>query len=581
MAFQDFDYLSEKRRQEREQKVKKRITIGIVSAFALLLVAAVCASVYRSPENNNKPEKSSGAGHLSQSLRTIKTLCESTDYKDMCESSLKSAVKSHPSATQPTDILKLAFSVVEFEVDKVKTEVEKLKYDTPMKKAGAGVCLDVMYDAKQEINSSINSLSSMELGNLKTPELNNWLSAVMSYQETCVDALVGEAKSAVAKTLRTAEELTSNSLAIVSQVGSVLSAFHPTVATGTSVRHLLDDDDDNIPEWVSEEDRRMLKSEVPKWNPNVTVAKDGSGNFTTIVDALVTLPRYKGRYFIYVKEGIYEESILITPMMVNITMYGDGSQKTIVTGNKSYDDGVPTYLTPTFAAVGKGFMAVSMGFRNTAGPEKHQAVALRVQSDHSIFLNCRMEGYQDTLYAQTHRQFYKGCYITGSSDFIFGDAAAIFQNCMIYLKKPLDYNQENAITAQGRASKRETTGFVLHNCRILADENLEPEKKKFKSYLGRPWKKYSRTIVMESEISDVIDPEGWLPWNKTSSLESVYYGEYKNKGNGADLKRRAKFAGFMGELDKEVAMMFMLDPFIQGECWLKDANISARWGLNS
>lgn len=296
MAFQDFDYLSEKRRQEREQKVKKRFTIGIVSAFALLLVAAVCASVYRSPENNNKPEKSSGAGHLSQSLRTIKTLCESTDYKDMCESSLKSAVKSHPSATQPTDILKLAFSVVEFEVDKVKTEVEKLKYDTPMKKAGAGVCLDVMYDAKQEINSSINSLSSMELGNLKTPELNNWLSAVMSYQETCVDALVGEAKSAVAKTLRTAEELTSNSLAIVSQVGSVLSAFHPTVATGTSVRHLLEDEDDNIPEWVSEEDRRMLKSEVPKWNPNVTVAKDGSGNFTTIADALVTLPRYKGRY---------------------------------------------------------------------------------------------------------------------------------------------------------------------------------------------------------------------------------------------------------------------------------------------
>ncbi|KAL2491979.1 putative pectinesterase/pectinesterase inhibitor 13 [Abeliophyllum distichum] len=126
-------------------------------------------------------------------------------------------------------------------------------------------------------------------------------------------------------------------------------------------------------------------------------------------------------------------------------MYGEGSQKSIITDSKNFVDGVPTFQTATFAALGEGFMAQSLGFRNTAGPEKHQPVALRVQADRSVFLHCRMEGYQDTLYSQTHRQFYRSCYITGTVDFIFGDAAAIFQNCMIYVRKPMD-NQQNIVT---------------------------------------------------------------------------------------------------------------------------------------
>jgi pectin methylesterase-like acyl-CoA thioesterase len=152
---------------------------------------------------------------------------------------------------------------------------------------------------------------------------------------------------------------------------------------------------------------------------------------------------------------------------------------------------------------GDGFLGLAMGFRNTAGPDGHQAVAARVQADRAVFANCRFEGYQDTLYTQAHRQFYRSCIIAGTIDFIFGDAAVVFQNCIMTVRKPMD-NQGNMVTAQGRMDKQQTTGTVLQKCQIKADDTMLAVKDKIKSYLGRPWKEYSRTIVMESEIGDFI-----------------------------------------------------------------------------
>lgn len=73
-------------------------------------------------------------------------------------------------------------------------------------------------------------------------------------------------------------------------------------------------------------------------------------------------------------------------------------------------------------------MARSIGFSNSAGPEGHQAVAPRIQADRAAILDCKMEGYQDTLYAHTYCQFYRNCVVSGTIDFIFGDATAIIQN---------------------------------------------------------------------------------------------------------------------------------------------------------
>lgn len=220
-----------------------------------------------------------------------------------------------------------------------------------------------------------------------------------------------------------------------------------------------------------------------------------------------------------------------------------------------------------------------MGFRNTAGPEKEQAVAARIQADRSIFTNCRFQGYQDTLYAQTHRQFYKSCVISGTIDFIFGDAAAVFQNCMIFIRKPMK-NQKNIVTAQGRSDKYETTGIVLQNCQIKPDKDLEPVKSQIKSYLGRPWKEYSRTIVMESIIEDLIDPQGWLPWNGNFALSSLYYAEFNNTGGGAKTDGRVNWPGYKKSIDKKEATKFTVGSFLQGN-WLGGNGVHVRYNLNT
>ena len=212
--------------------------------------------------------------------------------------------------------------------------------------------------------------------------------------------------------------------------------------------------------------------------------------------------------------------------------------------------------------LGDGFMAKEMQFRNTAGAEKHQAVAARVQADQAMFYNCVFDGYQDTLYAQTHRQFYRDCTITGTIDFIFGDASAVFQNCTMVVKKPLE-NQQNIVTAQGRLDKQENTGFVLQKCVIKAADDLVAVKDTVRNYLGRPWKEYSRTIIMETQIDDLIHPDGWLPWEGDFALNTLYYGEFNNNGGGSSTTARVNWPN-LKVIDRDEAARYTVEAFSQG-----------------
>lgn len=220
---------------------------------------------------------------------------------------------------------------------------------------------------------------------------------------------------------------------------------------------------------------------------------------------------------------------------------------------------------------GDDFIARDIGFENSAGPEKHQAVALRVSADKAIFYNCHMDGYQDTLYAHTYRQFYRDCVISGTIDFIFGDSAAVFQGCTLLVRKPLD-NQQNIVTAQGRKDVRQPTGLVLQNCTFKADPELYPIRNKIKSYLGRPWKEYSRTIIMESFLDDLIQPDGYLPWNATFALETLFYTEFNNRGPASPKAQRVKWPG-VKELPPNRIQRFTAAEFLDGNRWIPPTRV--------
>ncbi|KAI8002343.1 hypothetical protein LOK49_LG08G03438 [Camellia lanceoleosa] len=185
----------------------------------------------------------------------------------------------------------------------------------------------------------------------------------------------------------------------------------------------------------------------------------------------------------------------------------------------------------------------------------------------SAFYNCRMNGYQGTLYVQAHRQFYCNCVVSGTIDFIFSNVSVVIQNSLIVVRKPID-NQQNTVTAQGRTTTKEINGAVIQNCRIVPKDKLYPVKFQILTYLGRPWKEYYRAAIMESTLVDFIQPAGWLPWTRTFALDNCYFAEYANRGPGAITTKRVNWKGFKVIKNRNEALQLMFGPFIQGQQWL-------------
>ncbi|CAA3005779.1 probable pectinesterase pectinesterase inhibitor 36 [Olea europaea subsp. europaea] len=299
-------------------------------------------------------------------------------------------------------------------------------------------------------------------------------------------------------------------------------------------------------------------------------------NYKTITEVVAALARMHTnrleRTILYMKSGVYREKVEIGRDLKNVMFVGDGMGKTIVTGNQNVQDGSSTLSSATFGISGDGFWARDVTFKNTAGPQKHQAVALMVASDLSVFYRCSFKGYQDTLLVHSLRQFYRDCQVYGTIDFIFGDAAAVFQNCNNFLRRPMDH-QANMITAQGRDDHNENTGISIVNSWVAPASDFCAVKGSFRNYLGRPWKKYSRTVFLKTDLDGFIDQKGWKEWRGDFALSTLYYAEYMNTRIGASTQYRVKWPSFHVLKDHQEASPFIVKNFIQGDSWIPSTGV--------
>ncbi|OAY77327.1 putative pectinesterase/pectinesterase inhibitor 22 [Ananas comosus] len=390
-------------------------------------------------------------------------------------------------------------------------------------------CVELLGYSVDELEWSLTEMVNIDIGvpsygSRHDGNIRAWLSAALGNQDTCLDGFDGtdgRVRLAVERRVAHVTQLVSNLLAMHKRLRSVILhvGLPKNVTEGGGA-------DRGFPTWMTpEEEEELVHAGAKSMRVDAVVAADG--------EAIDNAPSYSTRRYVIM------ENVVLKKKKTNIVLVGEGMGLTVISGSRSFMAGWTTFRTATFA------------------------VALRADSDRSAFFRCSIEGYQDTLYSHSLRQFFRDCNIYGTVDFIFGNGLVVFQHCNIYPRRPLP-NQKITITAQGRKDPNQNTGFSIHNCFVNAA---------YPTYLGRPWKPYSRTVFMQSYLGPGVQPAGWLEWAGNVGLNTLFYGEYMNYGPGASLGRRVGWPGYHIIRDAAVAGMFTVRRFIGGLSWLPGTGV--------
>ncbi|HEY4327496.1 MAG TPA: pectinesterase family protein [Mucilaginibacter sp.] len=273
----------------------------------------------------------------------------------------------------------------------------------------------------------------------------------------------------------------------------------------------------------------------------LTVAQDGTGDYKTIQEAVNAVRDFSQQQVtIHIRRGIYPEKIVIPAWKTHVFLLGDDTANTIITNADYSGKSLPsnaetpgkysTFNSYTLQVKGNDFRAEKLTIENKAG-RVGQAVALHAEADRCVFNDCRITGNQDTLFAATtnSRQLYQNCYIEGTTDFIFGDATAVFQNCVI---KSL----ANSYIIAASTAANQPYGFVFINCKLTAGAGVQ------KVFLGKPWRPYAKVVFYKCELGSHIAPQGWHNWNNPANESTAFYAEFQNTGSGADASQRVSWA---------------------------------------
>lgn len=296
---------------------------------------------------------------------------------------------------------------------------------------------------------------------------------------------------------------------------------------------------------------------------DIVVAADGSGDVKTVQAAIDKVPsNNKRRVVIRIKPGTYLEQVKVPATKPFISFIGESAENTKLTFNLSNKAAGSTSASYSTYIGGHDFRAENITFENSFGVGS-QAVAILVEADRAVFKNCRFLGWQDTLYAKNGRQYYVDSYIEGHIDYIFGQAAAVFENCHIHSKG------DGYIAAPMRFSEDEPSGFVFINSKLTSENTTGGV------YLGRPWRDYGRTVFINTKMDAAIRTEGWNHWEPHRE-KTAYFAEYGSTGKGASPDTRVAWARTLGDSDvKQFTVEHFLggrdgwDPKFANDAWLE------------
>ncbi|PRQ42399.1 putative pectinesterase [Rosa chinensis] len=309
----------------------------------------------------------------------------------------------------------------------------------------------------------------------------------------------------------------------------------------------------------------------------IVVDQNGKGQFTTVQQAVDSIPPNNPWTLIHLNSGVYNCILSIGTLCANITIFsekveikkpyiileGDRDQQTVI----QYGDGGNVVTSPTFKLNADNFVARYIVFKNTydnlpskldaSGVNTTWAPAAAINGDRASFYHCSFSSLQDTLTDAKGRHYFYDCKISGAIDFIWGNAQSIYENCQINSLASKIAPRVGFITAQARESPEENTGFVFKNCHVTGSGPM---------YLGRAHTNHARVLFAGTTMDNVIRAEGWDGARFKGSENLISFSEANCRGPGANMSKRVKWEKKLS--DQEVNDLTSLS-YINQDGWIE------------